>query len=83
MNNNATRWRAGMIALSRSQAMNAQAIYRDFAARIKALHGANTVHGPLNWDEKGDLKGVEAGVFEWHADGALTVAKSGPSVAVN
>ncbi|MGL5366000.1 MAG: hypothetical protein ACRDAV_10520, partial [Plesiomonas shigelloides] len=21
------------------------------------------------WDEKGDLKGFEFGVFEWHADG--------------
>ncbi len=22
--------------------------------------------GPLSWDEKGDLKGFEFGVFDWH-----------------
>ncbi len=38
-------------------------------------HGANTVIGPLNWDEKGDLKGFEFGVFEWHADGSSSVAQ--------
>jgi hypothetical protein len=25
--------------------------------------------GPLSWDEKGDLKGFEFGVFDWHANG--------------
>ncbi|MGL5432860.1 MAG: leucine ABC transporter subunit substrate-binding protein LivK, partial [Plesiomonas shigelloides] len=40
-------------------------------AVAKALRSApvNTVMGPLTWDEKGDLKGFEFGVFEWHADG--------------
>ncbi|PWW02956.1 L-leucine-binding protein [Mangrovibacter plantisponsor] len=38
-------------------------------------HGADTVIGPLNWDEKGDLKGFEFGVFRWHADGSSSVAK--------
>jgi len=35
-------------------------------------HGADTVIGPLNWDEKGDLKGFDFGVFQWHADGSST-----------
>lgn len=34
----------------------------DLVKDLKA-HGANTVIGPLNWDEKGDLKGFEFGVF--------------------
>ncbi len=50
---------------------------REPAELVKELkaHGANTVIGPLNWDEKGDLKGFEFGVFQWHADGSSTVAK--------
>ncbi|WP_092511993.1 branched-chain amino acid ABC transporter substrate-binding protein [Xenorhabdus mauleonii] len=35
----------------------------------------DTVMGNLSWDKKGDLKGFEFGVFEWHADGTSTVAK--------
>lgn len=35
---------------------------------IKA-NTVETVMGPLSWDTKGDLKGFEFGVFEWHADG--------------
>lgn len=46
----------------------------DLIKDLKA-HGAKTVIGPLNWDEKGDLKGFEFGVFQWHADGSSTVAK--------
>ena len=46
----------------------------DLVKDLKA-HGADTVIGPLNWDEKGDLKGFEFGVFQWHADGSSTVAK--------
>ena len=46
----------------------------DLVKDLKA-HGANTVIGPLNWDEKGDLKGFEFGVFKWHADGSSSVAK--------
>ncbi|ALB64441.1 High-affinity leucine-specific transport system,periplasmic binding protein LivK (TC 3.A.1.4.1) [Cronobacter condimenti 1330] len=48
--------------------------------KIKS-HGVTTVSGPLNWDEKSDLKGFEVSGFEWHADGASTVAKNGPFVA--
>ncbi len=32
--------------------------------------------GPLTWDEKGDLKGFEFGVFDWHANGTATDVKS-------
>jgi branched-chain amino acid transport system substrate-binding protein len=34
-----------------------------------------TVMGPLSWDQKGDLKGFEFGVFTWHANGTATDAK--------
>nr|WP_024966480.1 branched-chain amino acid ABC transporter substrate-binding protein [Pantoea sp. IMH] len=34
-----------------------------------------TVMGDLSWDQKGDLKGFEFGIFEWHADGSSTPAK--------
>ncbi|MDR3433405.1 MAG: branched-chain amino acid ABC transporter substrate-binding protein [Rouxiella aceris] len=35
----------------------------------------DTVMGPLSWDQKGDLKGFEFGVFQWHADGTSTPIK--------
>lgn len=35
----------------------------------------DTVMGPLQWDEKGDLKGFSFGVFTWHADGSSTAVK--------
>lgn len=44
------------------------------AADLKA-RSVDTVMGPLSWDEKGDLKGFEFGVFEWHADGTSSPAK--------
>jgi branched-chain amino acid transport system substrate-binding protein len=46
----------------------------DLIKDLKA-NGAKTVIGPLNWDEKGDLKGFDFGVFQWHADGSSSVAK--------
>ncbi|TKI07151.1 branched-chain amino acid ABC transporter substrate-binding protein [Martelella alba] len=46
----------------------------DIAKYLKA-HTVNTVMGPLSWDEKGDLKGFEFGVFKWHADGTSTPVK--------
>ena len=46
----------------------------DLINDLKA-HGAKTVIGPLTWDEKGDLKGFEFGVFQWHADGSSSAAK--------
>ncbi len=44
------------------------------AADLKAK-SVDTVMGPLSWDEKGDLKGFEFGVFEWHADGTSSPVK--------
>jgi len=38
-------------------------------------HTVDTVMGPLSWDQKGDLKGFEFGVFTWHANGTATDAK--------
>ncbi len=46
----------------------------DLIKDLKA-HGAKTVIGPLTRDEKGDLKGFEFGVFQWHADGSSSAAK--------
>ena len=57
-------------ALERADSREPAELVKDLKA-----HGANTVIGPLNWDEKGDLKGFEFGVFQWHADGSSTVAK--------
>ncbi|MDF7723480.1 leucine ABC transporter subunit substrate-binding protein LivK, partial [Enterobacter hormaechei subsp. xiangfangensis] len=44
------------------------------ATWLKA-NSVETVMGPLSWDEKGDLKGFEFGVFDWHANGTATDAK--------
>ncbi|WP_427980773.1 branched-chain amino acid ABC transporter substrate-binding protein [Agarivorans sp.] len=38
-------------------------------------NSVDTVMGPLQWDEKGDLKGFDFGVFTWHADGSSSAAK--------
>ena len=50
-------------AMARSGA-EPEAIAKDLKANT-----VETVMGPLSWDTKGDLKGFEFGVFEWHADG--------------
>lgn len=57
-------------ALERTGSDEPLALVKDLEA-----NGANTVIGPLNWDEKGDLKGFDFGVFQWHADGSSTAAK--------
>ena len=57
-------------AMDRSSSQEPLDLIKDLKA-----HGAKTVIGPLNWDEKGDLKGFEFGVFQWHADGSSSVAK--------
>lgn len=47
----------------------------DDPAEIATYPNANmieTVMGPLSWEEKGDLKGFEFGVFTWHANGTST-----------
>ncbi|MDH4994558.1 leucine ABC transporter subunit substrate-binding protein LivK, partial [Escherichia coli] len=46
----------------------------EIAKYLKA-NSVDTVMGPLSWDEKGDLKGFEFGVFDWHANGTATDAK--------
>ena len=57
-------------ALERTGSDEPLALVKDLKA-----NGANTVIGPLNWDEKGDLKGFDFGIFQWHADGSSTAAK--------
>lgn len=47
----------------------------DIVKNLKGGAAVPTVMGDLNWDEKGDLKGFEFGVFKWHADGSSTAVK--------
>ncbi|MNU08404.1 Leucine-specific-binding protein precursor [compost metagenome] len=47
----------------------------DIVKDLKTGKPVDTVMGPLSWDDKGDLKGFEFGVFEWHADGTSTPIK--------
>jgi branched-chain amino acid transport system substrate-binding protein len=54
--------------------LNQSADPAEIAKYLKA-NTVNTVMGPLSWDEKGDLKGFEFGVFDWHANGTATDAK--------
>ena len=35
-------------------------------------HKVDTVMGPLEWSDKGDLKNFNFGVYQWHADGTST-----------
>lgn len=51
-------------AMQRSGSAEPEALAKDLKAK-----SVDTVMGPLSWDDKGDLKGFEFGVFEWHADG--------------
>ncbi|PAM45955.1 leucine ABC transporter subunit substrate-binding protein LivK, partial [Acinetobacter baumannii] len=57
-------------AMDRTGSQQPLDLIKDFTA-----HGAKTVIGPLTWAEKGDLKGFEFGVFQWHADGSSSAAK--------
>jgi len=54
--------------------LNQSADPAEIATWLKA-NSVDTVMGPLSWDEKGDLKGFEFGVFDWHANGTATDAK--------
>ena len=47
----------------------------DIVKDLKTGKPVETVMGPLSWDDKGDLKGFEFGVFEWHANGTSTPIK--------
>ncbi|EOU1338555.1 hypothetical protein [Cronobacter malonaticus] len=74
MNSNAKRWLAGMVALALSQAVNAMTVNTAAGRGVNsAVPAANVVTGPLNWDEKSDLKGFVSEVFERHTNGSLTV----------
>ena len=54
--------------------LNQSADPAEIATWLKA-NTVQTVMGPLSWDAKGDLKGFEFGVFDWHANGTATDAK--------
>ncbi len=47
----------------------------DIVNNLKTGQPVPTVMGSLSWNEKGDLKGFEFGVFKWHADGTSTAVK--------
>lgn len=47
----------------------------DIVKSLKEGQPVPTVMGDLSWDEKGDLKGFEFGIFKWHADGTSTAVK--------
>lgn len=57
--------------MERSKSAEPDAIVKN----LKEGAAVPTVMGNLNWDEKGDLKGFEFGVFKWHADGTSTAVK--------
>lgn len=57
--------------MERSKSAEPEAIVKN----LKEGAAVPTVMGDLNWDEKGDLKGFEFGVFKWHADGSSTAVK--------
>ncbi|MDX7183433.1 leucine ABC transporter subunit substrate-binding protein LivK, partial [Enterobacter hormaechei] len=61
-------------ALQSEQAgLNPSADPAEIATWLKAT-SVETVMGPLSWDEQGDLKGFEFGVFDWQATGTATDA---------
>ncbi|MDF7659976.1 branched-chain amino acid ABC transporter substrate-binding protein [Erwiniaceae bacterium L1_54_6] len=45
------------------------------AKNLKEGAPVPTVMGDLSWDQKGDLKGFEFGIFKWHKDGSSTAIK--------
>jgi len=47
----------------------------DIANNLKTGAPVPTAMGDLSWDQKGDLKGFEFGIFKWHADGSSTAVK--------
>ena len=57
------------------QSLQAGLNQSDDPAKYLKANSVDTVMGPLSWDEKGDLKGFEFGVFDWHANGTATDAK--------
>ncbi|MCG3471865.1 branched-chain amino acid ABC transporter substrate-binding protein [Xenorhabdus bovienii] len=65
---------AALQSLSTAMKRTGSAEPAELAADLKA-NPVDTAMGNLSWDAKGDLKGFEFGVFEWHADGTSTAAK--------
>ncbi|WP_258087018.1 branched-chain amino acid ABC transporter substrate-binding protein [Xenorhabdus bovienii] len=65
---------AALQSLSTAMKRTGSAEPAELAADLKA-NPVDTAMGSLSWDAKGDLKGFEFGVFEWHADGTSTAAK--------
>ncbi|CCP04776.1 branched-chain amino acid ABC transport system, periplasmic component [Erwinia amylovora Ea644] len=47
----------------------------DIVKNLKEGAAVPTVMGDLSWNEKGDLKGFEFGIFKWHADGSSDAVK--------
>ncbi|MCK8319404.1 leucine ABC transporter subunit substrate-binding protein LivK, partial [Erwinia amylovora] len=47
----------------------------DIVKNLKEGAAVPTVMGDLSWNEKGDLKGCEFGIFKWHADGSSDAVK--------
>lgn len=67
-------WTTYAALQSLAAGMNQNAEPAEIAKYLKGA-SVDTVMGPLSWDEKGDLKGFEFGVFTWHADGTATDAE--------
>ncbi|NHB93032.1 branched-chain amino acid ABC transporter substrate-binding protein [Photorhabdus cinerea] len=57
-------------AMSRTGSMEPTDLVKDLKT-----NPIDTVMGTLSWNEAGDLKGFEFGIFEWHADGSSTSVK--------
>lgn len=55
--------------------LNQSADPAEIAKYLKANSVETVMGDALSWDEKGDLKGFEFGVFTRHADGTATDAK--------
>lgn len=66
---------AALQALTTGMERSKSAEPADIAKNLKEGAAVPTVMGDLSWDEKGDLKGFEFGIFKWHADGSSTAVK--------
>ncbi|WP_067699985.1 MULTISPECIES: branched-chain amino acid ABC transporter substrate-binding protein [unclassified Erwinia] len=66
---------AALQALTTGMTRSKSAEPADIAKNLKEGAPVPTVMGDLSWDAKGDLKGFEFGIFQWHADGSSTAVK--------
>ncbi|ELY2766740.1 hypothetical protein [Cronobacter malonaticus] len=80
MNSNAKRGLAEMVALALSQAVRAMTVNTAARSGVNSAasaaltgnryaRGANVVTGPLNWDEKSDLKGFSLAFLSGRSTG--------------